>query len=109
MLYSTCKVKMLYKRQKMKIAENIYLGKLYDAYGALLSPSQMQVMDKFINDDLTVSEIAEILGISRQGVKDSLSKAENKLKGFEEKLSFVKKLEALEEENDRLKQKLSRR
>lgn len=93
----------------MKILENIYLGKLYDAYGSLLSPSQGQVMDKFINDDLTVSEIAEILGISRQAVKDSLSKAEKKLKGLEEKLSLVKKLDLLEEENKNLKQKLSRR
>lgn len=90
----------------MKIAENIYLGKLYDAYGKLLSQSQGQVMDKFINDDLTVSEIAEILGISRQAVKDSLSKAERKLKDLEEKLAFVSKLEKLEEENDLLKQKL---
>lgn len=93
----------------MKIIENIYLGKLYDAYGSLLSPSQKQVMDKFINDDLTVSEIAELLGISRQAVKDSLSKAEKKLKGLEEKLAFVKKLEFLEDENEKLKQKLSRR
>lgn len=92
----------------MKIVENIYLGKLYDAYGVLLSPSQEQVMDKFINDDLTVSEIAELLGISRQAVKDSLSKAEKKLKGFEEKLSFVKKLDSLEDEIERLKQKSRR-
>ena len=109
MIYSDCKVKMLYKRRKMKITENIYLGKLYDAYGSLLSASQGQVMDKFINDDLTVSEIAELLGVSRQAVKDSLSKAEKKLKGLEEKLAFVKKLDTLEEENEMLKQKLSRR
>ena len=93
----------------MKISENIYLGKLYDAYGALLSEAQGQVMDKFINDDLTVSEIAQNLGVSRQAVKDSLSKAEKKLRGFEEKLSFVKKLASLEEENEKLKQKLSNR
>lgn len=93
----------------MKLSENIYLGKLYDAYGVLLSPSQKEVMDKFINDDLTVSEIAQNLGVSRQAVKDSLSKGERKLKGLEEKLLFVQKLEVLEEENKLLKQKLSRR
>lgn len=93
----------------MKILENVYLGKLFDAYGVLLSPAQGEVMDKFINDDLTVSEIAEILGVSRQAVKDSLSKAQRKLKDFEDKLCFVKKLELLEEENKNLKQQLSRR
>lgn len=93
----------------MKVEENVYLSKLFDAYGVLLSEGQRQIFSRYIEDDLTGSEIAEVLGVSRQAVKDSLRKAEDKLKNMEEKLGFVKKLEALEKENAFLKEKISKK
>ena len=71
----------------------------------------MKVEEKvaFINFDFTVTEIAENLGVSRQAVKDSVSKAQKKLQEFEEKLSFVKKTDLLNEEIKKLKSQLSKK
>ena len=93
----------------MKVEENIVLNKLFDAYGKLLSEGQQDVMSSYLNFDLTVSEIAENLGVSRQAVMDSVSKAEKKLHQYEENLGFVAKLEKLEKENEILKERLSKK
>ena len=87
----------------MKVEENIILNKLYDAYGKLLSGGQKEIMSSYLNYDLTVSEIAENMGVSRQAVKDSVSKAEKKLYAFEESLGLLKRIEVLEAENEALK------
>ena len=92
----------------MKVEENIILNKLFDAYGVLLSKGQQDVMSSYLQNDLTVSEIAENLGVSRQAVMDSVNKAEKKLYDFEGKLNFLKKSEALERENNLLKDRLSK-
>ncbi len=92
----------------MKVEENLRLTKLYDAYGALLSIGQQEIMKSYLYDDLTVSEIAENLSVSRQAVKDSITKAEKKLDSFEQKLSIVEKLDNLEGENEKLRKELER-
>ena len=93
----------------MKVEENIYLAKLFDAYGALLSDGQKTMLSYYLDDDYTITEIAENLGISRQAVMDSITKAEKKLHAYEEKLQFVKKVDMLSEENAFLKEKLSKK
>lgn len=93
----------------MKVEENIYLAKLFDAYGALLSEGQKNILSYYLNDDYTISEIAEILKISRQAVMDSINKADKKLRDYENKLQFVKKIDVLSEENALLKEKLSKK
>lgn len=87
----------------MKVEENVYLGKLFDAYGKLLSKGQQGVMSYYLNDDFTITEIAENLNISRQAVLDSISKGEKKLLSFERDLGLVAKIEMLENENRQLK------
>lgn len=62
---------------------------LYDFYGELLKPSQQQVVELYVNEDLSLSEAAEILGISRQGVRDSLNRAEKKLQEYEGRLKLL--------------------
>ena len=64
---------------------------LFDYYGDLLSEKQKNHFDLYYNQDLSLAEIAEETGISRQGVHDALSKAEQALIEFEEKLGCVKK------------------
>ena len=91
----------------MKVEENIILNKLFDLYGLLLSKGQQDVMTSYLQNDLTVTEISENLGVSRQAVMDSVNKAEKKLFDFEKKLGFLKKLDILEKENALLKEKLS--
>ena len=63
---------------------------LYDFYGELLQSSQQRVVELYVNDDLSLSESAELLGISRQGVRDSLARAERKLSEYEKKLGLVR-------------------
>ena len=106
MLEYACKVKMLYKKV-MKVEENIILNRHFDAYGKLLSKGQQEIMSSYLNYDLTVTEIAENLGVSRQAVMDSITKAQKKLFEFENKLEFLAKIEKLEKENEVLKEKLS--
>ena len=93
----------------MKVEENVYLAKLFDAYGVLLSEGQKEVMSYYLNDDYTISEIAENLGVSRQAIMDSINKAEKKLLGYENNLQFVKKINMILLENEKLKEKLSKK
>ena len=70
--------------------ENIELQSLlFDFYGKLLNSSQNEVMALYHEDNLSLSEIAEELGISRQAVHYTLRKAEETLRGYEDKLGLV--------------------
>ncbi len=62
--------------------------RLWDIYSPLLTPTQREITDMFFNLDLTVSEIAEAKGISRQGVSECLASAKRQLEEYEEKLKF---------------------
>ena len=70
---------------------------LLEFYGKLLTGKQYDLLDDYYNNDLSLSEIAENLGITRQAVRDNLKKGENKLFEFEEKLSVMKKTMEQEE------------
>lgn len=61
----------------------LQMSLLLDYYGELLSPKQRTCFDLYYNQDLSLSEIADELGITRQGVHDSLSRAESALCEFE--------------------------
>ena len=69
-----------------KIAET---SLLYDFYGALLTDKQREVMALYHEENLSLSEIASEFGISRQAVHDTLKKAEQALKEYEEKLKLM--------------------
>ena len=71
--------------------ENIeYRSLLYDYYGQLLGDSQREVMDLYHEDDLSLAEIAEELGQTRQGVHYTLKKAEAALERYEDKLGLIR-------------------
>ena len=53
-----------------------YRGKLFDFYGELLSPRQKDIYEMNVERDMSLSEIAEVIGISRQGVHSALQKTE---------------------------------
>ena len=69
------------------MAANFYVSELLDRYGALLSDKQYRILDGYYNNDLSLSEIAENEGITRQGVSDFVKRGEAQLTEFEEKLA----------------------
>ena len=70
---------------------------LYDYYGELLTEKQRTCFDLYYNQDLSLSEIAEEQGISRQGVHDLVKRCSQTLKGYEEKLHLVEKFVSIRE------------
>lgn len=69
------------------------LSLLNDFYGTLLTARQQEVMRLYHEENLSLSEIAEEFGISRQGVHDTLKNAEHALQEYEDKLALVARLE----------------
>lgn len=70
--------------------KNIHISMLLEMYGKLLTNKQADVLDLYYNQNLSLSEIAEELNITRQGVRKSLVDGENRLFDIEEKLCFLK-------------------
>ena len=66
-------------------------GLLYDFYGELLTEHQRRVYEDVVFNDMSLSEIAEEQGISRQGVHDLVKRCDKILSGYEEKLKLVEK------------------
>ena len=75
---------------------------LLDFYGECLTEKQRGVLDYYYNDDLSLSEIAENEGITRQGVRDAIKRAENILIDMEQKLGFAKRSKQLKESFDEI-------
>lgn len=72
--------------------DSIYeMGMLLDFYGQMLTPRQYEIMDMHFNNDYSLGEIAEHLGISRQGVFDNIKRGKAVLSVYEEKLGLVEK------------------
>lgn len=64
---------------------------LFDFYGDILTEKQRELFDLYYNEDLSLAEIAEHLGITRQGVRDSIVRSEEILRNFEAKLGLAEK------------------
>jgi len=72
-------------------SNTFHMSMLLDYYGELLTDKQRELFDLYYNEDLSLSEIAEHVGISRQGVRDAIMRGETILRDIEDKLGFVKK------------------
>lgn len=64
---------------------------LYDFYGELLNDHQKSIYEEYVLDNLSLSEIAEERGISRQGVHDLIKRADRTLNEYENKLQLIRK------------------
>lgn len=71
----------------------LHLTLLYDFYGELLTEKQKQVYEMHYQNDLSLSEIAEELSVSRQAVRDQLLRTERILRGYEETLQLVSRFQ----------------
>lgn len=75
------------------IEKYINQGTLYDFYGKLLTVHQQRIYEDVVFNDLSLSEIAENEGISRQGVSDLIKRCNKALVSYEEKLGLIKKFD----------------
>lgn len=77
------------EQDSLTAVEDVYeIAVLLDFYGQLLTERQYEIMDLHYNSDLSLGEIAEDLGISRQGVHDSIRKAKQTLMEYESRLKL---------------------
>lgn len=70
---------------------------LYDFYGELLTPHQKKIYGDMVLNDMSLSEIAEEQGISRQGVHDIIKRSNKLLSGYEDKLRLIEKFQQTKE------------
>ena len=75
--------------------KNLDIAVLLDFYGDMLTDKQREVIDFYYNEDLSLSEIGEFEGITRQGVRDSIKRGENILSELEEQVGFAEKYRVL--------------
>ena len=84
-----CKGHSLYTGRADSLDKTVYLSLLLDFYGLLLTEKQREYADLYYNENLSLSEIAENDGISRQAVRDTLLRAETVLRDTEAKTGLV--------------------
>ena len=82
--------------------KNLKLACLLDFYGEVLSERKQSVLSLYYNDDLSLAEIAEEIGISRQGVRDLIKKAEEELLFLEDKLGLERKFREALAQSDKI-------
>ncbi len=78
------------------MAKDLRISELLDYYGDMLTDKQYDAVDYYYNDDLSLGEIAENLGISRQGVRDSIKRAEAAMLELEEKLKLMERMQKIQ-------------
>lgn len=75
---------------------------LYDFYGELLNEHQKAVYEEYVLDNLSLSEIAQERGISRQGVHDLIKRADKTLNEYESKLQLIRKFMNIKDKVNRI-------
>ena len=79
-------------------------GLLYDFYGELLTPHQRRIYEEAVFQDLSLSEIAQEEGISRQGVHDLIRRCDRALEEYEEKLHLMRRFGQIRQRLERIRQ-----
>ena len=73
------------------MAKDLHITFLLDFYGDMLTDKQREVVECYYNEDLSLAEIADELGVSRQGVHDNITRAEAHLAKMEAKTGCVRR------------------
>ena len=85
--------------------DDLHFLQLWDLYSPLLTATQREISDLYFNYDLSLGEIAEQKGVSRQSVSDCLQKCRKQLEGYEEKLGFARTVAEMQAQIDALQAK----
>ena len=75
----------------MNLEERVQIAILSKYYGKLLTDRQQRIMEMYVDNNLSLAEVSEELGISRQAVKDALDNSMQTLKKTEEKLKLIER------------------
>ena len=86
------------------MAKDLEMGYLLDFYGEVLTEKQREMLRQYYNDDLSLSEIGENFGITRQGARDAIKHGETTLKELEEKVGFAARYRRVQEQLEQLEQ-----
>ena len=86
------------------VTKNLEISYLLDFYGDVLTEKQRDVMEQYYNDDLSLSEIGENFGITRQGARDAIKHGETTLKELEEKVGFAARYRRVQQTLEELEQ-----
>lgn len=81
----------------VNVAKNLDVVLLADFYGEMLTDNQRKFIEYYYSDDLSLSEIAQNEGITRQGVRDAVKRAETQLYDMEKKLGFAERTRKITE------------
>ena len=77
---------------------NVEIGLLFSIYRNMLTDRQAESIDLYYNEDLSLSEISEHMGITRQGVRDNIKRAESTLFDVEKRLGLAKRFLNIKED-----------
>ena len=83
--------------------KDMTVGLLLDFYGEILTEHKRNILDMYYNEDFSLSEIAEQIGISRQGVRDAIVKASNELRFYEEKLGLANRFSEMKASAEKIR------
>ena len=89
----------------MNIEERVQIAILSKYYGKMLTERQQDILNMYVDNNLSLAEVSVELGISRQAVKDALDNSMSALKNIEEKLQFISRddnIKKLIEENKKI-------
>ena len=86
------------------MAKDFEMGYLLDFYGEVLTEKQREMLRQYYNDDLSLSEIGENFGITRQGARDAIKHGETTLKELEAKVGFAARYRRVQEKLEELEQ-----
>lgn len=78
-------------------------GLLYDFYGELLTEHQKSIYEAAVYEDMSLTEIADEHGISKQGVHDLIKRCTKTLQGYEDRLHMIRRFEAIKMSAEELK------
>ena len=87
--------------------DDLHFLRLWDLYSPLLTATQREITDLYFNYDLSLGEIAEQKGVSRQSVSDCLQKCRKQLEMYEEKLGFARTVSEMQAQIDALQKRES--
>lgn len=86
------------------MAKDLTVSILLDFYGKVLTDKQRELMEQYYDEDLSLGEIADNFGITRQGVRDAIKRGENTLLDLEAKLGFAARYQAIQQNLEQMEQ-----